>query len=431
LRPSRGPSRFSPGSWQALRFRGVSLREAANRWDLFLRLRGPALGIGDLQVVPAQGSAAVSGWATFSGTTVATASDPANDAGAQAREQGAEITGASLVYRVELEDILWHLSLDHVQMGSVSSAGVSYGLELSAGGVRYEVRAQPNAVSGTPPSITPIFALYRCETTCVEQTPLGGGVGTTGNEVLVSIPISALGVTEGDRLTLVRAFAGLGDIAIGAVEELDEVALPDAVLPRIGVELGIAPAGTPENEVQFGTPGSLVDGEFTGSLDHSSLESGEYEVWARACLGTACGTGSIRIGIGSADLALTKTDSRDPAPTGRNLTYMLTVTNNGSDAASGVSLTDQLPPSMTFVSATTSQGTCTPLAGTVTCSLGTLASGASVTVEIVVTPGSAGRITNTASVTASTPDPSALNNTDSEDTKICRITSRRSSIPCL
>jgi uncharacterized repeat protein (TIGR01451 family) len=402
-----------------------------NRWDLFLRQRGSALGITKLEVAPSEGSAAVSGWATFSGTMVATASDPGNDAGPQAREQGAEITGASLVYRVELEDILWHLSLDHIPMGSLASLGVVYGLELSAGGARYEVRAQPNAVSGTPPKITPIFALYRCETTCVELTRLGGGVGTTGNGVLVSIPISALGVTESDRLTLVRAFAGLGDAAVGVAEELDQVALPDAELPRSGVGLGVAPAGTPENAVQFGTPAALVDGAFTGTLDLSSLEPGEYEAWARACLGTACATGSTPLSIGSADLALTKTDSRDPAPTGRNLTYVLVVTNNGSDAASGVSLTDQLPPSMTFVSATSSQGTCIRLAGTVTCSLGTLASGTSVTVEIVVTPGSAGRITNTASVTASTPDPSALNNTDSEDTKICRITSRRSSIPCL
>jgi hypothetical protein len=33
-------------------------------------------------------------------------------------------------------------------------------------------------------------------------------------------------------------------------------------------------------------------------------------------------------------------------------------------------------------------------------------------------------------VSSSTADPNANNNTDSEQTTICRITSRRSSIPC-
>jgi hypothetical protein len=52
------------------------------------------------------------------------------------------------------------------------------------------------------------------------------------------------------------------------------------------------------------------------------------------------------------------------------------------------------------------------------------------TVEIVVRPTSAGRITNTALVTASASDPIPANNADSEDTRVCRHTSTRpSSIP--
>jgi uncharacterized repeat protein (TIGR01451 family) len=132
----------------------------------------------------------------------------------------------------------------------------------------------------------------------------------------------------------------------------------------------------------------------------------------------------------SADLMLMKTDPPGRAPTGRNLTYTLTVTNNGPEDASGVSVDDQLPPSVTFISAAPSQGTCGQSAGTVSCYLGTVGSGGTATIDIVVKPTAAGMITNTASVSGSTADPNGDNNADSESTSVCRITSRKSSIPC-
>jgi uncharacterized repeat protein (TIGR01451 family) len=131
------------------------------------------------------------------------------------------------------------------------------------------------------------------------------------------------------------------------------------------------------------------------------------------------------------DVGITKRDSNDPAPTARNLTYRLTVTNNGPDATPDVVVTDTLPSSVTFVSATPSQGTCdTPSGNVVTCQLGAMGNGATATVDIVVRPTQAGLITNNASVDTRTPDSTSSNNTATEDTAICRITSRRTSIPC-
>lgn len=132
----------------------------------------------------------------------------------------------------------------------------------------------------------------------------------------------------------------------------------------------------------------------------------------------------------AADLALTKTDPPGRVPTGRNMTYTLSVVNNGADQATGVTVTDQLPSSVTFVSAIASQGSCGETGGIVTCDVGSMPSGGTATVDIVVRPTIAGTIINTASVTASTPDPNMDNNSDSEDTSVCRVTSRRSSIPC-
>jgi uncharacterized repeat protein (TIGR01451 family) len=130
------------------------------------------------------------------------------------------------------------------------------------------------------------------------------------------------------------------------------------------------------------------------------------------------------------DIALIKTDPPGRQPTGRDMTYTLTVTNDGPDAALGVTVIDELPPSVTFLSATPTQGSCEESAGTVTCSLLTIGSGAIATIDIVVRPESAGTITNNASVFSSATDPNGQDNADSESTTVCRVTSRRSSIPC-
>lgn len=111
------------------------------------------------------------------------------------------------------------------------------------------------------------------------------------------------------------------------------------------------------------------------------------------------------------------------------MSYTVNVTNNGPGVATGVILTDTLPATATFVSATPSQGTCSG-AATVTCRLGTIASGNTATVTITVRPTQAGLITNTATAVAHEVDSPTANNTDSVQTAICRITSRRQSIPC-
>src|SRR5438874_277825 len=76
---------------------------------------------------------------------------------------------------------------------------------------------------------------------------------------------------------------------------------------------------------------------------------------------------------GSADLSITKTDSPDPVAAGAALTYSLAVANAGPDTATNVVATDNLPKGVTFVSATSPQGSCSQSKGVVTCHLGTLA----------------------------------------------------------
>ncbi|MCG3160515.1 MAG: hypothetical protein JMDDDDMK_01584 [Acidobacteria bacterium] len=119
----------------------------------------------------------------------------------------------------------------------------------------------------------------------------------------------------------------------------------------------------------------------------------------------------------NADLALAMTDLPDPVMVNQNLTYTATVTNGGTDAALGVTMTDTLPPGVNPVSVTSSQGTCSGGA-TVTCDLGNLPINASATVAIVVTPTAAGSIKNRASVISVTSDPNTANNSAEQDTVV-------------
>ncbi|MDP9343650.1 MAG: hypothetical protein M3Q23_16475 [Actinomycetota bacterium] len=127
-----------------------------------------------------------------------------------------------------------------------------------------------------------------------------------------------------------------------------------------------------------------------------------------------------------ADVSVTKTDTPDPVTAGANLTYTITVKNNGPNAATGVSLTDTLPPDTTFVSLTCPAGwTCaTPAVGgtgTVTATNPSVPNGASATFTLVVkvslTPTKC-TITNTAKVTTTNIDPNSANDLNATTTDI-------------
>jgi uncharacterized repeat protein (TIGR01451 family) len=106
---------------------------------------------------------------------------------------------------------------------------------------------------------------------------------------------------------------------------------------------------------------------------------------------------------------------------GQNITYNITVTNNGPVNATGVTVTDTLPAATTYVSATPSQGTCGGTT-TVTCNLGTIVNGANATISIVATANSSGTISNTATVSANERDTAPANNSSTASTTANVIT---------
>jgi uncharacterized repeat protein (TIGR01451 family) len=108
------------------------------------------------------------------------------------------------------------------------------------------------------------------------------------------------------------------------------------------------------------------------------------------------------------DLAIDKAVSPATASVGGRVTYTLTVRNLGPDAATGVVVTDPLPPQVSYVSDTCG-GTNTP---PWTWRIGDLATGATATCSIVVTVAASGEITNTATVTANETETTTSNNRD-------------------
>jgi uncharacterized repeat protein (TIGR01451 family) len=126
------------------------------------------------------------------------------------------------------------------------------------------------------------------------------------------------------------------------------------------------------------------------------------------------------------DLSVTNVDSPDPVNTGSNLTYTITVTNGGPDAASNASWTDTLPAGTTFVSLPSVGGwSCTlPEAGdtgTVSCSNPSFAVGSSVftlTVAVAPTVAAGTALSNTATATSSTPDGNPGNDSSTATTTV-------------
>lgn len=125
-----------------------------------------------------------------------------------------------------------------------------------------------------------------------------------------------------------------------------------------------------------------------------------------------------------ADLALAMDSNFETGNASTTIIYTITVTNNGPSDAQAVTVQQNLPSEKTksgqekvvFVFAT--EG-CAYSAATsphsVTCTLGTMKSGDSVTSQVhVQVKGTTGPLSSTATVTSTTADPVAANNTDTE-----------------
>ncbi len=122
----------------------------------------------------------------------------------------------------------------------------------------------------------------------------------------------------------------------------------------------------------------------------------------------------------TSDLRIGVSDLPDPVYAGNNITYTLTVTNDGPVDTSGVLVTDTLPAQLNFLASIPGSPQCSISSGTLICAIGNLSAHSSkqVIVSSQVDAAASGTITNTAKITSASPDPNQQNNTALERTTV-------------
>ena len=148
---------------------------------------------------------------------------------------------------------------------------------------------------------------------------------------------------------------------------------------------------------------------------------------ATPLVNTADDTASVDVLVTtSADLVTSKAASIPVATAGSGFDYAITVENQGPSLAQSVTLTDTLPSGVTAGIVTTTAGSCTVVAGTLSCSFGDLPVGGlvvvtvAVTVDASVTPGP-GALVNQATAASATADPDQANNTDTATVDVLAV----------
>lgn len=179
--------------------------------------------------------------------------------------------------------------------------------------------------------------------------------------------------------------------------------------PTIGVPVYLSSAGSVSNTATVALSGA-------GPVDDAP--------------GNNTSTVGVTASSTSADLSIAKSASGN-VNAGQPLTYTIVVTNNGPDPSTNVTMTDNLGNLITaggLQSITTTQGTCTPAtpasgpSQTVSCNLGTLANGASATIQITVLPSIAVTGTRSNTATVYSPDIGDPNQTNNSATATSRVT---------
>lgn len=122
--------------------------------------------------------------------------------------------------------------------------------------------------------------------------------------------------------------------------------------------------------------------------------------------------------VPNANLAVTIADRPSPVWLGDNLSYTVTVTNQGPSDATNVVVTNQLPVGITFISAATSQGGCSRAGDIVRCNMGSLPVNTAAVISIVVRPALAGLVSGITTVVSPVSDGDPANNTTSRTTRV-------------
>jgi uncharacterized repeat protein (TIGR01451 family)/fimbrial isopeptide formation D2 family protein len=314
-----------------------------------------------------------SGWtATASGTTVRFTYSGVLAAGANA---------PLITYRATLDPAFTGDASELTNTASVSSAW----------------KADQNDSAATPGTPNPEADLELTKTV----RPTGGAAGDP--------------VVAGETAVYTFTVDNLGPSDAGAVTVTDE--LPAGLSPEGALPAGCSAAGATLTCV---LPGGLdhddvpwsfeipvrVDPAFTGTSLSNSAVVGSVTDDPDPDNNTATAVLDV---IQRTKLSVTKVPSADSVRAGEDVTWTITVRNDGPSDAQNVALTDVLDERLVLVSATSDDsGVSCSGTGTVVCTIGTLAAGGETTIQVVSSVRSevidGTTIPNEATANSSTPD---------------------------
>jgi len=167
-------------------------------------------------------------------------------------------------------------------------------------------------------------------------------------------------------------------------------------------------------------------GNKTVTIEATPTEPGNLTITAEVTSDvfdpTLPNTTSLQTAVSNKQSNLNITLKAEPSPAfkEKNLIYTMVVTNNGPHQATGVTVTQQLPASVTYISAGSEQGeACTQANNLVTCTIGPVDQTA--TLVTVVKPQTIGKLTTTASVNSDTFDSNPSDNTVQLETEVSQF----------
>lgn len=276
---------------------------------------------------------------------------------------------------------------------------------------------EDDPIAGNDSSTEPITIVAEADLSVVKSAPstppVPGENATYSIEVTNAGPSVAVDATLTDTLpvgvTFVSSSLGAdctasGTAATGQTLVCDLASVPVGTLPAITLTVAIDPA-------------------LTGSIENTAVLSSTTED------PTPSNNTSTDITdlAPSADLVLAKSVDPQSAVAGTDVTFTLSVTNDGPSDAAGLTVTDTLPAGLTFV-VTGSDTRCSDLGGgVIECSeAGPLAPGAAaVTFDVVVSVDAANaantQLANSAVVSADTPDSDESDNAASAPIDVTRM----------
>ena len=222
-----------------------------------------------------------------------------------------------------------------------------------------------------------------------------------------------------------------GTVAPGTASSLGTLTLTGAYTQGTAGSMDAKLGASSASDVFAVGGAATLDGTFNGTL-FNSYTPANGDTWTPFTFASRTGafavvnvppsiTGSYTptsfvltaVVAASADLSIAKSGPTGVVA-GQNVTYTITVTNNGPSSATGVSVDDPQPANLTWLS---NAGACT---SNFPCSLGTLTSGqqATFTATYSTSPSFSGNVTNIATVSGTTVDPNNTNDSASATTNV-------------